>query len=65
MPLVVCNKRVIESLIKAGAFDSMGHSRRALMSVYDSAIDGVLDLKRNEAHGQDDLFGDLGEPTRC
>ena len=28
-PLVVCNKRVVESLIKAGAFDSMGHSRRA------------------------------------
>ena len=62
VPLVVCNKRVIESLIKAGAFDSMGHTRRGLMSVYDSAIDGVLDLKRNEAHGQDDLFGDLGEP---
>ena len=31
------------------------------MSVYDSAVDGVLDLKRNEAHGQDDLFGDLAE----
>ncbi|HLL64028.1 MAG TPA: DNA polymerase III subunit alpha [Propionibacteriaceae bacterium] len=59
VPLVVCNKRVIESLIKAGAFDSMGHTRRGLMSVYDTAIDGVLDLKRNEANGQDDLFGDL------
>ncbi len=58
VPLVVCNKRVIESLIKAGAFESMGHTRRALMSVYESAVDGVLDLKRNEAHGQDDLFGD-------
>jgi DNA polymerase-3 subunit alpha len=57
VPLVVCNKRVIESLIKAGAFDSMGHSRRALMSVFESAVDGVLDLKRNSAHGQDDLFG--------
>jgi DNA polymerase-3 subunit alpha len=58
VPLVVCNKRVIESLIKAGAFESMGHTRRALMTVYESAIDGVLDLKRNEAHGQSDLFGD-------
>ncbi len=57
VPLVVCNKRVIESLVKAGAFESMGHTRRALMSVYESAIDGVLDLKRNEARGQDDLFG--------
>jgi DNA polymerase III subunit alpha len=60
-PLVVCNKRVIESLVKAGAFDSMGHTRRGLMSVYDTAIDGVLDLKRNEANGQDDLFGDLAD----
>jgi DNA polymerase III subunit alpha len=61
VPLVVCNKRVIESLIKAGAFDSMGHSRRALMTVYEGAVDGVLELKRNEAHGQDDLFGEMGE----
>ena len=61
VPLVVCNKRVIESLIKAGAFESMGHSRRALMTVYEAAVDGVLDLKRNEANGQDDLFGELAE----
>ena len=50
---------MIESLIKAGAFESMGHSRRALMTVYEGAVDGVLDLKRNEANGQDDLFGEL------
>jgi len=61
VPLVVCNKRVIESLIKAGAFESMGHTRRALMTVYENAVDGVLDLKRNEAHGQSDLFGDATE----
>jgi DNA polymerase-3 subunit alpha len=61
VPLVVCNKRVIESLIKAGAFESMGHSRRALMTVYEGAVDGVLDLKRNEANGQDDLFGELAD----
>lgn len=59
-PLVVCNKRLIESLIKAGAFDSMGHGRRALMEIYESAIDHVVPLKRNEEHGQDDLFGDFG-----
>src|SRR5215211_1494661 len=61
VPLVVCNKRVIESLIKAGAFESMGHSRRALMSIYEGAVDAVLDLKRNEANGQDDLFGELAD----
>ncbi|MFZ2625896.1 MAG: DNA polymerase III subunit alpha [Propionibacterium sp.] len=57
VPLTVCNKRCIESLIKAGAFDSMGHSRRALMDVFEQAVDGVIDLKRNQANGQDDLFG--------
>ena len=59
-PLAVCNKRTVESLIKAGAFDSLSHPRRALMEVYESAIDHVLDLKRNQAFGQDDLFGDGG-----
>ncbi|WP_152363568.1 DNA polymerase III subunit alpha [Microlunatus speluncae] len=57
---IACNKRVTESLIKAGAFDSMSHPRRALMSIYENAVDGVIDIKRNSAHGQDDLFGDLG-----
>ncbi len=61
-PLAVCNKRTVESLIKAGAFDSLSHPRRALMEVYETAIDHVLDLKRNQAFGQDDLFGD-GGPT--
>ena len=59
IPLGVCNKRVIESLIKAGAFDSMGHPRRALMDVFESAVDAVIDTKRNALNGQDDLFGDL------
>lgn len=56
-PLPICNKRVIESLIKAGAFDSMGHSRRQLMEVFESAVDSVISLKRNAENGQDDLFG--------
>ena len=59
---VVCNKRTIESLIKAGAFDSLGHPRKALLSVHSDAIDAFLDVKRNEAIGQFDLFGAaLGE----
>ncbi len=56
VPLVVCNKRVIESLIKAGAFDSMGHTRRGLMECYEQKVDEIIDLKRNAAIGQDDLF---------
>jgi DNA polymerase-3 subunit alpha len=53
----VCNKKTIESLIKAGAFDSLGHSRKGLMAVYLEAIDSVIETKRAEAIGQFDLFG--------
>ncbi len=56
IPLVSCNKKVVESLIKAGAFDSMGHSRRALLSISDRVIDEVGDLKRKQEHGQDSLL---------
>jgi DNA polymerase-3 subunit alpha len=57
VPVSVCNKRVIESLIKAGAFDSLGHSRRGLMLIHEQAIEAVIGVKRNEAFGQDSLFG--------
>ncbi|GAA4717067.1 DNA polymerase III subunit alpha [Phytohabitans rumicis] len=59
---VACNKKTIESLIKAGAFDSMGHTRKGLLAVHTDAIDSFLDTKRNEAVGQFDLFGggDIG-----
>ncbi|MCP2169519.1 DNA polymerase III subunit alpha [Goodfellowiella coeruleoviolacea] len=55
--LVCCNKRVLESLVKAGAFDSFGHTRLALMQVHEEAVDAVVPLKRQEAMGQFDLFG--------
>ncbi|MBD1541639.1 DNA polymerase III subunit alpha [Arthrobacter sp. IA7] len=61
VPAVVCNKRTIESLIKAGAFDSLGHHRRALAMVHEEAIDSVITLKRNEAIGQFDLFAGFDE----
>jgi DNA polymerase-3 subunit alpha len=54
---VACNKKTVESLIKAGAFDSMGHSRKGLLAVHAEAIDAYADVKRNEAAGQFDLFG--------
>jgi len=53
----VCNKKTIESLIKGGAFDSLNHPRKALMSVHLEAIDSVIETKRAEAIGQFDLFG--------
>ncbi|GAA1003814.1 DNA polymerase III subunit alpha [Streptomyces thermogriseus] len=58
---VVCNKRTTESLIKAGAFDSLGHTRKGLMARYESMIDNVVAVKRKEAEGQFDLFGGLDE----
>jgi DNA polymerase-3 subunit alpha len=57
VPTLVCNKRVVESLIKAGAFDSLGHRRRALVTIHETAVDQYADIKRNEAIGQDSLFG--------
>ncbi len=57
VPVNVCNKRVIESLIKAGAFDSLGAPRRGMLMIHEQAIDAVIDVKRNEAIGQDSLFG--------
>ncbi|MGA8252091.1 MAG: DNA polymerase III subunit alpha, partial [Mycobacterium sp.] len=52
-----CNKKVTESLIKAGAFDSLGHSRKGLFLVHTDAVDSVLGTKKAEAIGQFDLFG--------
>jgi DNA polymerase-3 subunit alpha len=62
----VCNKKVIESLVKAGAFDSLGHTRQGLLRVHAEAVDAVMDTKRAEAVGQFDLFGggDDGEGGR-
>ncbi|HEX8632034.1 MAG TPA: DNA polymerase III subunit alpha [Catenuloplanes sp.] len=57
---VVCNKKTIESLIKAGAFDSLKHTRKGLLAVHAEAIDAYADVKRNEAAGQFDLFAGLG-----
>ena len=53
----VCNKKTIESLIKGGAFDSLRHPRKGLMSIHLEAIDSVIETKRAEAIGQFDLFG--------
>jgi len=60
VPVNVCNKKTIESLIKSGAFDSLGHPRRGLLAVHERAVDAVIDIKRNEAIGQDSLFGGFG-----
>ncbi|TGD90481.1 DNA polymerase III subunit alpha [Mycolicibacterium sp. CH28] len=52
-----CNKKVTESLIKAGAFDSLKHPRKGLFLVHTDAVDSVIGTKKAEAIGQFDLFG--------
>ncbi len=51
VPPHVTNKRTIESLIKAGAFDTMGSTRRALMEIHEDAVEAAVDTKRKEATG--------------
>ena len=57
VPAVVCNKRTIESLVKAGAFDELGHTRQGLVSVHEQYVDALAEEKKQEAIGQDSLFG--------
>ncbi len=66
VPLQVANKRTVESLIKAGAFDEFGDTRRALFEAHESAIESILSEKRHEAVGDlaFDLDGLWDEPDR-
>lgn len=55
----VHNKRVVESLIKAGAFSSLHPTRRALHTVHAAAVDQAARTHRHEMAGQDSLFTDV------
>ncbi|MBB4071908.1 DNA polymerase III subunit alpha [Canibacter oris] len=67
VPASVLNKRTIESLIKAGAFDGLGHTRRSLVEAHEQLIDQALRDKRNQESGNigfdfDSLFADSAAP---
>ena len=51
-----CNKRVVESLIKAGAFDHTGANRAQLLAVYESAMDATISRRKANVDGQLSLF---------
>ncbi len=51
------NKKTVESLIKAGAFDSLGHSRRGLLESFEAICGEVIGARRQEEAGQFSLFG--------
>ena len=59
----VLNKRSVESLVKAGAFDSMGHPRRGLLAVFEQIIDRTLARRREQEMGVMSLFGEMGDAS--
>ncbi len=59
----VLNKRTIESLIKAGAFDSMGHARQGLFLTFEEIVDRTLERRREHDAGVMSLFATLEEPS--
>jgi len=69
VPSSVLNKRTVESLIKAGAFDQLGHTRRALFDIHENAVEAASREKKSEENGDvgfdfDSLFESTGtQPT--
>jgi DNA polymerase III subunit alpha len=59
---VVLNKRTVESLVKAGAFDSLGHPRRGLCLVFEEIVDRTLERRREEQAGISTLFVAMDRP---
>ncbi|MBI4935071.1 MAG: DNA polymerase III subunit alpha [Actinobacteria bacterium] len=59
VPEPVLNKRTVESLIKAGAFDTLGHPRKGLLMVFEQIIDTTLVRRRERDQGVMSLFGEL------
>ncbi|MEA2971843.1 MAG: polymerase subunit alpha [Actinomycetota bacterium] len=57
----VLNKRSVESLVKAGGFDSMGHARKGLLAVFEQVIDRTLARRREQELGVMSLFGEMGD----
>ena len=51
------NRRMLESLIKSGAFDAMGYRRSQLMQVFGQVLDGIAATRKRNLDGQLDLFG--------
>jgi DNA polymerase-3 subunit alpha len=65
VPQVVCSRKTVESLIKAGAFDSLNHTRRSLHEIHEMAVESQVATKRKEAQGQVDLFAGFFEDSEA
>jgi len=61
---VTClNRRTVESLVKAGAFESLGHPRKGLLAVFEIMSEQAIAVKRAESDGQFSLFAAVDEPA--
>ena len=58
------NKRVVDSLIRSGSFDSMGYRRSQLLAVYEQVLDSIARDRKQNLEGQFDLFGGQGDRGR-
>ena len=58
------NKKGIESLIKAGAFDSLTYTRSSLMAIYEKAISAVSDNRKINVKGQLNLLDGLSDKPK-
>ncbi|NDK32275.1 DNA polymerase III subunit alpha [Nesterenkonia haasae] len=61
VPAQVCNKRTMDSLIKAGGFDDLGHSRRSLVTIHELAVDQAIRQKKDSEQYETDIFGAFAE----
>src|SRR5690606_30973475 len=61
--LTVLNKKTLESLIKAGGFDSVGHPRRGLLAVFEQIVDATIARRKERDMGVMTLFGAMEEET--
>ncbi|WP_419917548.1 DNA polymerase III subunit alpha [Candidatus Poriferisocius sp.] len=57
---IVLNKGVVEALIKAGSFDSLGHPRQGLLNVHESISRRCIQQRKEQSQGIMSLFGDGG-----
>jgi len=62
---MVLNKRTVDSLVKAGAFDSLGHPRQGLCLVAEEVVERMLVRRREEQAGISTLFSSLEDPAEA
>ena len=55
------NRKTVESLIKAGAFESLGHTRKGLLDCFENLCGEIMEQRRMREHGQFGLFDPVGD----